>query len=129
MVTSNDIKEYHSFLPGNRYDKSAIKLPDEKITPDEKISLAYIPLYCPVSHVVVKKPRPVEILPCEADVVVHVNPTSSSISQFLTTPVALSEKPVSRFKPFGGVITSSAYITEMEKRATLKRGRKTAEKE
>ena len=77
------------------YDKSAIKLPDEKITPDEKISLAYIPLYSPGSHVVVKKPRPVEILPCEADVVVHVNPTSSSISQFLTTPVALSKKPVS----------------------------------
>ena len=48
------------------YDKSAIKLPDEKITPDEKISLAYIPLYSPGSHVVVKKPRPVEILPCEA---------------------------------------------------------------
>ena len=55
---------------------------------------------------------------------VHVNPTSSSISQFLTTPVALSKKSVSRFKPFGGVITSSAYITEMEKRATLKKRKK-----
>ena len=89
-----------------------------------KTGLAHIPLYSPSS---LKKPIFInDSLESSSDdeinkdFIIHVNPSSSSISHFLTTPIPMSNIPVERVKLSGGVITSADYIMQMEEQRALK---------
>ena len=122
------------------FNRSAIKLPEEdyKEFRPEKLckdtGIAYIPLYSPISHPLTKKHvinnSTSSSSSTEDDCIIHVKPSSSSISKFLNTPIPLSKTSISskQIKPAGGVITSADYIKQMEEKMALKQ-RKEEEKQ
>ena len=121
------------------FNRSAIKLPEEdyKEFRPEKLckdtGIAYIPLYSPISHPLTKKHvinhSTSSSSSTQDDCIIHVKPSSSSISKFLNTPIPLSKTSISskQIKPAGGVITSADYIKQMEEKIALKQ-RKEEEK-
>ena len=120
------------------FDRSAIKLPEEEVYKDfrpenlcKKSGLAYIPLYSPSCHTVVKKPLMKDDSSATSsgssdekivddDCIVYLRTSLSAISIFLGTPMPLSKIPTKLINPAGGVITSADYINEMEKKRALK---------
>jgi hypothetical protein len=116
------------------FNRNAIHVPGEnykEFRPEKlckQTGLAYIPLYSPCSHSVVRRPVINDSIDVQEssdeeneNYVVSVQPSSSSISKFLNVPTPLSMMPVKQIKPAGGVITTADYIKQMEDKLEIKR--------